>query len=673
MGEYITNQAQAEGTIKFRLEFEKMISSISSRFVGISDIDDAITTMLEDIGRLSGASRAYLFLFNEDGTTMDNTHEWCAAGVSPQIDNLKNCPMDIAPWWMKKLRNNETIHIIDVSELPVEAHAEKEILEKQDIKSLLVLPLHIGGELNGFIGFDNVVETRNWVANDITLLRLSSEILGNALECKKAEENLKQYQLMVESAHDAIFFKDLESRYIIANNKTLETFGLPNEKVIGKNDYEIMSNKEEAEKNMDDDQLVFKTGKPREITKHMTGVDGNEYWFQAIKVPRFDDKGNIIGLIGVARDITKQKRTEEEIIRTKEYLQNIINSASEIIISFDKNNRVTTWNKTAERITGYKTRDVIGRPVTKLIVFDKPRELLDTIKSIYNGHKGVVDEFVLRTKYGTKKIIKLSYSTIKSGNKESIGILFFGRDITHERESHRKLLKGNSYLISDKNNKAAIDLFIDLTRLDYKGLFITRANPEMIEGMIHSMDIQVELLDQNKLGGFDNISDLAELTATTRDFSKKHPNAVILLDRVDYLITNFSFEQFVKSLYQINSIVSENKSILLLHLDPSIIDKRQKAFIESELQPLPSQKIDRIQIEDEFYDILKFVQEQNQNNAVVSFKKISREFSIDKSTTAKRVRILENNGLVSIKKQGRAKTVHISEKGNTLLQKRQIA
>jgi len=53
--------------------------------------------MLEDIGKLSGASRAYLFLFNEDGDTMDNAHEWCAEGVSPQIDNMKNCPMDMAP------------------------------------------------------------------------------------------------------------------------------------------------------------------------------------------------------------------------------------------------------------------------------------------------------------------------------------------------------------------------------------------------------------------------------------------------------------------------------------------------------------------------------------------------------------------------------------------------
>ncbi|MEJ2647194.1 MAG: MEDS domain-containing protein, partial [Sedimentisphaerales bacterium] len=71
-------------------------------------------------------------------------------------------------------------------------------------------------------------------------------------ERKKAEEKLKRYKLMVESAHDAIFFKDLESRYIIANSKTAEAFGLSPEEVIGKgNDYELMTTKEEAKSNIE--------------------------------------------------------------------------------------------------------------------------------------------------------------------------------------------------------------------------------------------------------------------------------------------------------------------------------------------------------------------------------------------------------------------------------------
>jgi len=166
-----------------------------------------------------------------------------------------------------------------------------------------------------------------WTAAGLTVGDEELYIVGidrDITERMKAEEKLKQYQLMVESAHDAIFLKDLNSRYIFANSKALEAFGLPSEQVIGKNDHEIMPDKKEARKNIEDDRLVFKTGKPRETTKHMTGADGKEHWFQAIKVPQLDDKGNVIGLVGIARDITERRQVAEELARSEHWLQVIM-------------------------------------------------------------------------------------------------------------------------------------------------------------------------------------------------------------------------------------------------------------------------------------------------------------------------------------------------------------
>ena len=126
-------------------------------------------------------------------------------------------------------------------------------------------------------------------------------------ERTSVEEELKIYQVMIESAQDAIFYKDLESRYISANDKTLEELGLPREKVIGKNDIELMANQEEARGNLRDDQTVFKSGKTTEFYKQVTGKDDKEYWFQAKKVPQFDNDGKVKGLVGIARDFTDLK------------------------------------------------------------------------------------------------------------------------------------------------------------------------------------------------------------------------------------------------------------------------------------------------------------------------------------------------------------------------------
>lgn len=67
-------------------------------------------------------------------------------------------------------------------------------------------------------------------------LRKSISDLKKSTAERTVEKN-KSYQFIVESANDAIFFKDLKSRYVIVNTKTLEVFRLSKEEVIGKNDY----------------------------------------------------------------------------------------------------------------------------------------------------------------------------------------------------------------------------------------------------------------------------------------------------------------------------------------------------------------------------------------------------------------------------------------------------
>jgi len=130
---------------------------------------------------------------------------------------------------------------------------------------------------------------------------------------KVAEEEVKSYQFIVESAQDAIFLKDAQSRYLIANQKTFEVFGLPAEQVLGKNDREIMRDAKTAEENMRADNLVFTTAQPLETTKRMVCAGDEERWFQTVKVPRLDGEGNVIGLVGIARDVTSAKRANDEL------------------------------------------------------------------------------------------------------------------------------------------------------------------------------------------------------------------------------------------------------------------------------------------------------------------------------------------------------------------------
>jgi PAS domain S-box-containing protein len=372
-------------------------------------------------------------------------------------------------------------------------------------------------------------------------------------------------------------------------------------------------------------------------------------------------------------EIAERKKLEKQVFEEKEYLQNVIDSASEIIISVDKNNRVTTWNKSAEHITGYKHKDVVNRSIHKINLFDDSEKVLDTIKTVYKEKRFGHEDLVLLTKNNEKRIIRLSGSAIRGREKQELGVLFVGHDITKDVEIHGKLIDGKSYLIPDKKNDSAFDLFVDLTSSDYHGLLITRSNPLDIKGVTSSATIKTVVLSHEDLEGFKHISTLENLKKTIDDFSKNNKNSVILLDGVHYLFTRCSFDSFLEALYQLNETMVKNKSIMFLRIDPSTLEERQMAIIENELQMLPSQKVEGLVIQDEVYQILNFIFEQNQSNALVPMKKIMSRFKISFSTAADRVETLERKGLAFTKRQGKLRPVFVTEKGKTLLHKRQTA
>ena len=203
-----------EKKLKQRLIFEKTVSTVSSRFIAVKNINTAINQTLRDICRLSGASRAYIFFFSKDGKTMSNTHEWCRKGVFSQIKNLQDIPSNSLPWWVAQLRRGNTIHITNVSKMPRAAKATQKLLESQDIKSLLVIPLYTGGKLVGFAGFEDVAKAGEWNDDDLMLLRICSEIVGKALESKRANDKLKesekQFRVLAEENPNGIFIYDFK-------------------------------------------------------------------------------------------------------------------------------------------------------------------------------------------------------------------------------------------------------------------------------------------------------------------------------------------------------------------------------------------------------------------------------------------------------------------------------
>ena len=201
--EDITERKEIEESMQYQVQYEQMTADISRYFVTVSPekIDDAIQYTLERTGQFFNVDRSYVFLFSEDGQYMNNTHEWCRTGIKPQKETLQNVPVSTMPWWYQRIKQFMPFYISDIDNLPDEAVLEKEEFQRQDIQSLLCIPMTPNGVLKGFLGFDSVKEKKEWPSKQLALLHVITETMAVALERKITSQKLVNYTRELEQLY----------------------------------------------------------------------------------------------------------------------------------------------------------------------------------------------------------------------------------------------------------------------------------------------------------------------------------------------------------------------------------------------------------------------------------------------------------------------------------------
>jgi signal transduction histidine kinase len=183
-------------------QYSNAVVSIARAFVSLDSCSGIIDKALERLGSVSRADRAYLFRIDREKGIMDNTNEWCSPGTLPEMDNLHGLSLSLYPWWMELLSEGEIIDVEDVSAMGVEARAEQALLESQDIKSVLVLPVFIDKELAGFVGMDNVHSASGWDKERKRYLKVAADMLGMTIRKYSDEQKILEQKRELEHAYE---------------------------------------------------------------------------------------------------------------------------------------------------------------------------------------------------------------------------------------------------------------------------------------------------------------------------------------------------------------------------------------------------------------------------------------------------------------------------------------
>jgi len=292
------------------------------------------------------------------------------------------------------------------------------------------------------------------------LLQWMGRAFGDAVERARYQQRLaggSQLEDLVQALPAAVYATDAAGRITFYNEAAAELWGCRPE--LGRSEF------------CGSWKLYWPDGRPmphgqcpmalalkeQRVVRGMEAMaerpDGTFVHFVPYPTPLYDASGTLIGGVNMLIDISDRKRADMQAQR----LAAIVESSDDAIVSKDLNGIITSWNRGAELLFGYRAEEVIGKPITILIPADRIDEEPVIIERVRRGERVDHYDTVRRRKDGSLIDISLTVSPLKDGDGRIIGASKIARDITERKraqEQQNLLVKEMKHRI--KNSLATV-------------------------------------------------------------------------------------------------------------------------------------------------------------------------------------------------------------------------
>ncbi len=328
----------------------------------------------------------------------------------------------------------------------------------------------------------------------------------------ESQEALRREQLtrsetylrsVMDNIPDHIYIKDLNHRFVMVNRSALRWHRFESEEeMIGKIDSELpppLSLTDLAQFRQEEDEILA-TGKAlinKDYVSPRASVRSG--YMLVTKVPLRDNQGNIIGLVGINRDITELKNTEAQLREREQTLQHIIDNMPVLFDAFDEQNNVVFWNRECERVTGYTAAEIVGRPDALSLLYPSPDYLQTAITTSNKLNKFYRDlEWELTCKDGSKRIIAWAnvsqQAPIPGWDSWCIGVDVTDRKQMESETIQFALQNERLYLIGEFVRAVSHDFRTALSNIQNSNYFIRRG---LSEGDTRRVPERLDRIEEN--------------------------------------------------------------------------------------------------------------------------------------------------------------------------------
>ncbi len=315
----ITEKQELELLISKQDELQRLANNFSVDLMQaqLDRFDATVEIGLGTFGDFLNTDRVYIFKMDPDKRLLSNTHEWVADGVHPEKNNLQDLPYDAFPWWMSKIEANETIYIKNVGEIPDNQSDLRDVLQAQDIKSLLVVPIQGHQEAIGFMGFDFVGDF--WDLDEFIhkVLLYVSSIIAGALESRASRLHIMDlfgqerdvFKYISEETKSIIMITDQNQKINYVNPAHTETYKYSPDELMHRAPRSMFAtNIGGSFPHQESVNTALARDGRWEGNFLNLAKDGTPIYESATISPKYDIANNVTGYIKIAENVTFRKK-----------------------------------------------------------------------------------------------------------------------------------------------------------------------------------------------------------------------------------------------------------------------------------------------------------------------------------------------------------------------------